>query len=48
MNDNINSKAKLKEFVEDLVEQIKMEAVGKPVIKYLQKAIPTADTVWFS
>ena len=42
MNDNINSKAKLKEFVEDLVEQIKMEAVGKPVIKYLLEGHPNS------
>jgi S-adenosylmethionine/arginine decarboxylase-like enzyme len=35
MNDNITSKTKLKEFVEDLVVKIKMEAVGKPIIKYL-------------
>jgi len=35
MNDNITSKACLKEFIADLIKQIKMEAVGKPVIKYL-------------
>ena len=42
MNDNINSKAKLKEFIKDLVEQIKMEAVGKPVIKYLLDGHPNS------
>jgi S-adenosylmethionine/arginine decarboxylase-like enzyme len=42
MNNNITSKTKLKEFVKDLVIKIKMEAVGKPVIKYLLDGHPNS------
>jgi S-adenosylmethionine/arginine decarboxylase-like enzyme len=42
MNDNITSKTKLKEFVEELVIKIKMEAVGKPIIKYLLDGHPNS------
>lgn len=42
MNDNITSKARLKEFIEDLVTKIKMEAVGQPIIKYLLKGHPNS------
>ena len=34
-NNNIKSKEKIKEFLIEMVEKLKMKAVGKPIIKYL-------------
>lgn len=34
-NDNIKSKEKIEEFLKEMVKKLKMNAVGKPMIKYL-------------